>query len=76
MTSFIAAETVREKLMRSLGQELPYALTVTMEAFEERAGNCANCCDHLGRESQPKTDYYWRGRGALKSSRSQRRVWI
>jgi GTP-binding protein Era len=32
---FIAAETVREKLMRILGQELPYALTVTIDAFED-----------------------------------------
>lgn len=33
---FIAAEIVREKLTRLLGQELPYALTVTIEAFEEK----------------------------------------
>lgn len=32
---FIAAEAVREKLMRLLGQELPYALTVTIDAFED-----------------------------------------
>jgi GTP-binding protein Era len=32
---FIAAEIVREKLMRALGQELPYATTVTIDAFEE-----------------------------------------
>ncbi|EKD77553.1 MAG: hypothetical protein ACD_42C00297G0003 [uncultured bacterium] len=32
---FIAAEFVREKLMRSLGEEIPYALTVTVEAMEE-----------------------------------------
>lgn len=33
---FLAAELVREKLTRHLGQELPYALTVFVESFEEK----------------------------------------
>jgi len=32
---FLAAEFVREKLFRLLGEELPYAATVTIEKFEE-----------------------------------------
>ena len=32
---FVSAEMIREQLMRQLGQEIPYALTVTIDAFSE-----------------------------------------
>ena len=35
---FLAAEIVREKLFRYLGEELPYALNVEVEKFDEADG--------------------------------------
>lgn len=32
---FLASEIIREKLMRSLGDELPYSLTVTLDVFRQ-----------------------------------------
>jgi GTP-binding protein Era len=34
---FLAAELIREKLFRQLGEELPYGMTVCIEKFEEEA---------------------------------------
>ncbi len=35
---FLCAEIIREKLVRELGQELPYTTTVDIEKFEEQPG--------------------------------------
>ncbi len=35
---FLAAEIIREKLMRQLGDELPYAVTIQIERFENKNG--------------------------------------
>jgi GTP-binding protein Era len=35
---FLAAEIVREKIMRQLGDELPYAITVEIEEFSQAGG--------------------------------------
>ena len=35
---FMAAEIIREKLMRQLGDELPYAVTIQIDRFEEEPG--------------------------------------
>ncbi len=52
---FIAAEMIREKVLRLMSQEIPYGVAVTVESFKERAEK--NLIDiqatiHVERESQ------------------------
>lgn len=52
---FIAAEIVREKLFRRLGQELPYSTAVTIEAWRDRSRDGLieiRACIHVERDSQ------------------------
>ncbi|MEZ5589475.1 MAG: GTPase Era [Gammaproteobacteria bacterium] len=45
---FLAAEIIREKLFRRLNKEVPYALTVEIEQFQERAGQGKARVLHIG----------------------------
>jgi len=54
-TRFIAAEMIREKAFRLTGQEIPYAIAVTIDSFkEERDGSLVriHATIHVERESQ------------------------
>jgi len=52
---FLAAELVREKLMRLLGKELPYATTVEIEQFKEEGAMLRiNALIWVERQSQKK----------------------
>ncbi|MDL2274674.1 GTPase Era [Desulfosarcina sp. OttesenSCG-928-G10] len=52
---FIAAEMIREKVIRLTGQEIPYAVAVTVDLFKtEKSGNLVriHATIHVERESQ------------------------
>ena len=52
---FIAAEMIREKAFRLTGQEIPYAVAVTVDRFVEKKGGALIAIDatiHVERDSQ------------------------
>ena len=52
---FIAAEMIREKAFRMTGQEIPYAVAVTVDRFVEKKGGSLIAIDatiHVERDSQ------------------------
>lgn len=71
---FLAAELVREKLMRSLGKELPYATTVEIEQFKEDQGMLRiNALIWVERQSQ-KRIVIGKGGAQLKEIGRQARI--
>ena len=72
---FIAAEMIREKVFRLTGEEIPYAVAVTVESFKDRPEK--NLIDiqatiHVERESQ-KPIIIGKGGGMLKRIGTQAR---
>lgn len=52
---FLAAEMIREKAFRMTGQEIPYAVAVTIDAFKEAQNGCLTSIEatiHVERDSQ------------------------
>lgn len=70
---FLAAEIVREKLIRRLGQELPHRLTVEIERFVEEERRTLINALVLVERSQHKAIVIGRGGGRLKEAGSAAR---
>ena len=71
--AFLAAEIVREKLIRRLGQELPHRLAVEIERFVEVEGRTVINALVLVERSQHKAIVIGRGGGRLKEAGSAAR---
>jgi GTP-binding protein Era len=70
---FLASETMREKLFRFTGDELPYTSTVVIDKFEEEPSpkarsHGAHCRHHRGGARQPQ------GHGHRRSGRALKRI--
>jgi len=64
---FLAAEFIREKLFRRLGQELPYGLTVEIERFKQSKGVAEIHALIWVEKSSQKAIVIGKGGGLLKS---------
>ena len=71
--AFLAAEIVREKLIRRLGQELPHRLTVEIERFVEEGRRTLIDALVLVERNQHKAIVIGRGGGRLKEAGSAAR---
>ena len=71
--AFLAAEIVREKLIRRLGQELPHRLTVEIERFVEMEGRTVINALVLVERDQHKAIVIGRGGARLKEAGSAAR---
>lgn len=71
--AFLAAEIVREKLIRRLGQELPHRLTVEIERFVEMEDRTVINALVLVERNQHKAIVIGRGGGRLKEAGSAAR---
>ena len=71
--TFLAAEIVREKLIRRLGQELPHRLTVEIERFVEVEDRTVINALVLVERNQHKAIVIGRGGGRLKEAGSAAR---
>ena len=71
--AFLAAEIVREKLIRRLGQELPHRLTVEIERFVEEERRTLINALVLVERAQHKAIVIGRGGGRLKEAGSAAR---
>ena len=70
---FLAAEFIREKIFRLLGDEIPYATTVGVEQFTVDGALAAHSRDGLRRQGEPARDPAGRGRLADEGDRHRRR---
>ncbi|MEE8429310.1 MAG: GTPase Era [Gammaproteobacteria bacterium] len=70
---FLAAEYIREKLFRRLGQELPYGLTVEIERFKQLKGVAEIHALIWVEKSSQKAIVIGKGGGLLKSVGSEAR---